>query len=112
MPRPIPPRWCKGSRGGLAATDPGSPMKPGGSLFTLLLVCVLSGGAAQAAPGGACIFKAKCAACHVPNGDRVPSPEALSRKSRALVLASLESGRMRIQGDGLTAPERRAVTTF
>src|ERR1700682_384823 len=81
-------------------------MKPG------VLLCILSAAAAQAAPDGAAIFKTKCATCHVPNGDRVPSPEALSRKSRAAVLTSLESGRIGIQGDSMTAADRRAVAAF
>src|SRR5260370_5282293 len=81
-------------------------MKPG------VLLCILSAAAAQAAPDGAAIFKTKCATCYVVNVDSVPSSEALSRKSRASVLTSLESGRMRIQGDSLTNAERRAVAAF
>src|SRR6266576_2305991 len=60
---------------------------------------------AQAAPDGEMIFLTKCATCHVATSDHVPSREALSRTSRATILASLESGRMRIQGDGLTFAE-------
>jgi polyvinyl alcohol dehydrogenase (cytochrome) len=66
----------------------------------------------HAAPDGQMIFLTKCAACHVPNSDHVPSAEALSRTSRASILAALESGRMRIQGDGLTFAERQAVAAF
>src|ERR1039457_4158753 len=58
------------------------------------------------------IFLTKCAACHVPNSDHVPSAQALSRTSRASILSALESGRMRIQGDGLTFAERQAVAAF
>src|SRR5579872_4230013 len=86
-------------------------MRPSTACFAVS-VFLTSTGFAQSPSNGEMVFLAKCAMCHTPNADHVPSPAALSHMSRGSILASLESGRMRIQGDGLTFAERQAVAAY
>ena len=62
---------------------------------------------------GAQVFARDCAACHVAANDaRAPSLEAMRGLDPAAVLASLESGKMAVQGERLSLTERRGVAEF
>jgi polyvinyl alcohol dehydrogenase (cytochrome) len=89
------------------------------SSIALLLACAtaaLQGCSCKPAPpppDGAALFAQKCASCHSPNNDmRAPEPQALHLMSRKLILAALESGRMKWEGRLLTKAQRNAIASY
>ncbi len=92
-------------------------------VFILAATClcvVLSGEAiAQTAANagnaaGSAIFERECVACHTRTAapSAVPSPDVLRQLAPEAIVTALTSGRMRIQGEGLSDAERRAVAEF
>ena len=81
----------------------------------LLILCALSypalGEETQGA-AGATIFKAHCAKCHDSGVLRAPDVSALRQLSAASIKATLTGGRMRTQGERLSAAEIDAVSRF
>jgi polyvinyl alcohol dehydrogenase (cytochrome) len=64
-------------------------------------------------PDGAALFGQKCTGCHSPNNDmRAPEPQALHLMSRKLIVAALESGRMKWEGRLLTKAQRNAIASY
>jgi polyvinyl alcohol dehydrogenase (cytochrome) len=84
------------------------------------LLALLAGRYASAQPPDATsaavgeqVFTRACAACHVGGSDaRAPSLEAMRGLDPAAVVASLESGKMAVQGELLSPIERRRVAEF
>lgn len=73
--------------------------------------CV-NGNAQPAPPDGAVIFQKKCAGCHSSGRENVPTRDELALRPQFAIVAALDSGKMRIQGDALSPMERRAVAAF
>jgi len=68
--------------------------------------------AAQAADGRA-VYADRCASCHEAGAvARVPPREVIAALSADRIVASLESGLMRVQGEALTPDQRRAIATY
>lgn len=62
---------------------------------------------------GRIVFERNCAGCHRPDsGTRAPSPEALHRMSKPFILAALQNGKMKSQGDHLSGAEQLAVAVY
>ncbi len=69
--------------------------------------------AAAGAQDAAALFEKHCAPCHRAESEtRAPLREALAQLTRQQILASLQSGTMKVQGGLLSAAERRAVAEF
>jgi polyvinyl alcohol dehydrogenase (cytochrome) len=64
------------------------------------------------AQDGAAVYKRHCASCHDNPAVRAPARDALGALSAARVTESLETGVMRVQGEALSAAERRAIAAF
>ncbi len=77
--------------------------------FAFLLTATL----AMAAPDGAALYKARCAACHdgAPQA-RMPSHDELAGKSPEAIVNAMFQGAMRTQAAGLTAEEGSAIARF
>jgi polyvinyl alcohol dehydrogenase (cytochrome) len=80
-----------------------------GGLIALWCVDV---NAQTAPPEGAVIFQKKCAFCHASGRENVPTRDQLALRPQFAIVAALDSGKMRIQGDALSPAERRAVAAF
>ncbi len=64
-------------------------------------------------PDGAQVFQNSCSSCHhAAGGGAAPAEGELQRMTRGSILHELEFGRMKPQGDKLTAEERNAVAEF
>jgi polyvinyl alcohol dehydrogenase (cytochrome) len=61
---------------------------------------------------GARIYKAQCASCHDQTNVRAPDRDTLKLMSPESIVASLVSGTMAVQGQTLSAAEKRAVAEF
>ncbi|HEX5419888.1 MAG TPA: PQQ-binding-like beta-propeller repeat protein, partial [Gammaproteobacteria bacterium] len=80
-------------------------------LFALLLVVATS--ARAQAPAGQAVFEQHCAACHAhPTDEKIPPLDVLATYSPNAVVAALTDGFMKIQGQGLTPGERKAVAEY
>ncbi len=82
------------------------------SLRRLQLGVVCLSAAFAASPDGATIYKDKCAMCHDNAKDRIPTREALSKRSPEDVVRALTSGAMKQQGSALSAEEKRLVAGY
>ena len=84
--------------------------------FTLaaLFIMILAAPALAQTPDGAAVFQRECAGCHVsPAADsRAPTREALRQFFADAIVTALGTGSMRVQGEKLSASERRAVAEF
>lgn len=92
-------------------------MNPQFALKLLLLASLFMAfgerGWAQApSSDGAAIFRSKCAGCHTSGRENVPTPDQLALRPQFAIVQALDSGKMRIQGDALSAVERRAVAAY
>jgi polyvinyl alcohol dehydrogenase (cytochrome) len=67
---------------------------------------------AAAAPDGAAIYATRCAQCHEGQAARAPHRTIAGLMAPHRIVASLESGVMMAQGQGLSDAERRAVAEF
>jgi len=86
-------------------------MRVVGTALTALLLVPLHSTAQQA--DGAALFNTHCAACHVdPPEQAIPTLEAIAALMPSAVVASLDEGNMRIQGQVLSPGERVAVAEF
>ena len=62
---------------------------------------------------GAGLFASRCARCHHESNDmRAPEPEALRQMSRSMILAALDSGRMKWEAQRLSKAERVALAEY
>ena len=68
----------------------------------LCLIAILVTAMPARAQEGAAVYKAHCASCHDVPAERVPSTSALRAKSMPQILASLQTGPMKVVGDTLT----------
>jgi polyvinyl alcohol dehydrogenase (cytochrome) len=76
------------------------------------IAVVLSAFAGHAnAQDGAALYAQHCAECHE-GGVRAPSRQVLSALSRERIVSALDTGLMRVQGEGLTAAERAALAAY
>jgi polyvinyl alcohol dehydrogenase (cytochrome) len=84
------------------------------SSFALIVSCLAAGAASAQTPDGAAVFKQACASCHTasPADARTPSESALRALAPDAIVTALTTGSMRIQGEGLTDMQRRAVAAF
>jgi len=64
------------------------------------------------AQDGATVYKQRCASCHDAPAGRVPPVSALRAMSTRSILASLDSGTMKKQADGLNSAERFALVGY
>jgi polyvinyl alcohol dehydrogenase (cytochrome) len=63
------------------------------------------------AQDGAALYTQHCAECHE-GGVRAPSRQVLSALSRERIVSALDTGLMRVQGEGLTAAERATLAAY
>ena len=84
------------------------------SWAVLLAVLAAPPALAQSPPiDGAAIFQRECATCHVQGtGRATPTVDALRLLTSESIVTSLSTGRMRAQGERLSAAERGAVAEF
>jgi polyvinyl alcohol dehydrogenase (cytochrome) len=79
----------------------------------LLPFCPLSIARSSGSPNGEAIFERKCAVCHRAGSNTgAPVSEVLRAKSRESILAALNSGTMRAQGNLLEEGERESVAEY
>ncbi len=62
--------------------------------------------------GGGELYKRRCAKCHDAPQLRIPSREAIARSSPEDLIATLTTGRMKVEADGLGPDDVRAITLF
>ena len=59
------------------------------------------------------LFNDHCASCHAPGiNPRAPAPNVMSAMPAKMILASLQTGKMQIQGAALTPEERRLLANY
>jgi cytochrome c len=85
-------------------------------LFTMLLSLVFAS-AAMAAEDGAALYKAKCAACHGPDGKKMAKADLSSAAVQGLADTELvtfvgENAKHNFTKKGLSADQIKAVVTF
>ena len=80
-------------------------------IFFLGLLCKAAT-AQPEAPGGAVLYRQRCAACHDNSQERVPSRDAIAALSVQEVTKTLTSGSMQQQAAGLSAAEILALAEF
>lgn len=82
--------------------------------FALLLApWMLSTAAFAQVPDPEALYKTHCAMCHdVTGASRAPSRAVLERTSPEIILDSLETGIMKLQGTKLPLPERRVLAEY
>jgi len=80
---------------------------------SFLALCVLLFAVTAAAQDGAALYTQRCASCHE-NGaaSRAPARDVISALTPARIVATLETGVMRIQGESMSPAERLAVATY
>lgn len=80
----------------------------------LLLFAGVAAPAGAQTAAGAAVFQRECATCHVnpPADSRAPTQAALRQIAPEAIVNALTTGTMRVQGERLTADERRAVAEF
>ena len=77
------------------------------------MVVALAAPASALAQDGAALYSQQCASCHEGNAAaRVPARGVISALPADRIVAALESGTMRVQGETLTAAQKRAIATF
>lgn len=83
-------------------------------LSSVAFLLLLSPAAYAQTPDGAAVFKSSCASCHTaaPADARTPSEASLRALAPDAILTALTTGGMRIQGEGLSDAQRRAVAAF
>lgn len=87
-------------------------------IIRLLLGCAALAVAAPAsfaaeAPDGVDIFANQCASCHaVPSDEKIPTMATLMSFDANTIVAALTEGKMRLQGQKLSADEKKAVAEF
>jgi polyvinyl alcohol dehydrogenase (cytochrome) len=81
-------------------------------IFASALVLLLGTDSWAQIPDGGSIFRNRCAGCHASGRENVPTQDQLALRPRFAIVAALDSGKMRIQGDALSPVERRAVAAF
>jgi polyvinyl alcohol dehydrogenase (cytochrome) len=79
-----------------------------GIVAGLMLVTVTASARAQ---DGAALYTQHCAQCH-DGGARAPSRDLLAALPQERIVTSLETGLMRVQGEALTAPQKRLVAAY
>ncbi len=92
------------------------------SLIVAAGLCLMVSGGAWAAEDGAAIFKAKCAACHGPEGEGKPAMKAPALKGTALTAEQIADVVAKGKADakaphtkavaGVTAEQAKAVADF
>jgi polyvinyl alcohol dehydrogenase (cytochrome) len=78
------------------------------AIVVLMLVTLAPSVHAQDGPA---LYTQHCAECHE-GGARAPSRQVLSAMTPDRIAASLESGLMRVQGEALTAAQRRVIAAY
>src|SRR5256885_4960879 len=80
-------------------------------LSIVIAVALLAGGAA--AQDAAALYADRCASCHERGAvARAPAREVIAALPPDRIVASLESGLMRVQGETLTPEQKRAIATY
>ena len=69
--------------------------------------------APASAQDGAALYAQRCASCHE-GGQvaRVPARDVIAALTPERIVSALETGTMRVQGESLTADQRRAIATY
>src|SRR5580765_457826 len=81
--------------------------------FVIAGVWSVATSAPAAAQDGAALYAQNCISCHEQGAvARAPSRDVISALSPDRIVAALETGVMRAQGETLTPAERRAVAAF
>jgi polyvinyl alcohol dehydrogenase (cytochrome) len=79
----------------------------------LCALCVVWAAASASAQDGAALYAQQCASCHEGGAvSRAPGRDVIAALPADRIVASLETGTMRVQGETLTAAQKRAVATF
>jgi polyvinyl alcohol dehydrogenase (cytochrome) len=69
--------------------------------------------ASALAQDGVILFEKHCSSCHQPGSEtRAPLRAAMAQLTRQAILASLETGSMKAQGQALTTAERRTLAEY
>jgi len=77
----------------------------------LRVLCLLAS-ATCFAQDGAAIYRARCSTCHDSPKGRTPALATIHVMSDTAILRAIESGSMRLQATGLSAPERAALAHY
>jgi polyvinyl alcohol dehydrogenase (cytochrome) len=84
-----------------------------GLIFLWFLLAVVSLARDVTAQDGAALYAERCASCHEQGAAaRAPARDVIAALPPDRIIASLESGLMRVQGDTLTADQKRAIATY
>lgn len=89
-----------------------------GALLAPLLLALASPAAARdealanAAPDGAALYQARCAACHDKAADRTPAREVLARMPASLILSTMRHGAMAPMAEGLAPAQMVAIANY
>ena len=78
-----------------------------GCAFAVVLWSVFA-----SAQDGAALYAQRCASCHEGGQVRVPARDVIASLPPERIVAALEGGTMRVQGETLTAEQRRAVAAY
>src|SRR5262245_14553788 len=78
------------------------------AIVALMLVTAAAPVHAQDGPA---LYSEFCAQCHE-GGARAPSRQLLSAMTQDRIVAALETGLMRTQGEAMTAAQRRTVASY
>jgi polyvinyl alcohol dehydrogenase (cytochrome) len=85
--------------------------RPRFCLSVVIALALLAGRAA--AQDGAALYADRCASCHERGAvARAPAREVIAALTPERIVASLESGVMRVQGETLTADQKRAIANY
>ena len=85
---------------------------PRAAFVSLLAACFCSAVPAIAQDGAA-LYSQRCVSCHEGGGvARAPARDVISAFTPDRIVVALESGTMRVQGEGLTPDERRAIANY
>jgi polyvinyl alcohol dehydrogenase (cytochrome) len=75
------------------------------------LAAVLAVASSADAQDGAALYSAHCASCHDTGQPRVPARDVIAALSADRIVDALTNGLMRVQGESLSAAERRAIAS-
>src|SRR4051812_29133195 len=77
----------------------------------VLLLSIMT--APALAQDGAALYTQRCASCHEGGQvTRAPAREIIAALTPDRIVGALESGTMRVQGESLTADQRRAIAAY
>jgi polyvinyl alcohol dehydrogenase (cytochrome) len=97
---------------GLGATLAGEPAKPPDRVKDVSEFDAARAGTNVEAWPGAAVYRSACSSCHEGQVPKAPHKTFLQMLTGPTILASLEHGLMRAQGDALSPAQRRSVAEY